>query len=176
MSKLIFLFLAPLLFASSVNTEVKWNENQLLTWSDFSGKIDSSSEYDAWTWSGFNYSYTWDVADGGPIVECEAYAFFDPSQSWVKKNKQSEELLRHEQVHFNISELHARYFKEKVDVYQFTMEVETEMEVIYNTTFEDLLAMQIQYDEETDHCKKKEEQVRWINFVNDELKRLVEYK
>lgn len=170
------LLLVPFILSSSAVTEIKWNAAQQLTWADFSGKIDTSSEYDAWTWSGFNYNYTWEVADGGPIVECDAYAFFDPTQSWVKKNKMSDELLRHEQVHFNISEMHARIFKEKVDLYPFSMEVESEIELIYNTTFEALLAMQIQYDEETDHCKIKDEQLRWTNFINDELKRLEENK
>ena len=42
-----------------------------------------------------------------------------------------------------------------------------------DTVFQELLAMQIQYDEETDHCKIKDEQLRWTNFVNDELNLLL---
>lgn len=167
--RVLLLLLVPFILSSSAVTEIKWDATQPLKWSDFSGKIDASSEYDAWTWSGFNYTYTWEVADGGPMVECDAYAFFDPAQSWVKKNKMSDELLRHEQVHFNISELHARLFLEKVDSYIFTMEVDAEIEEIYNSTFEALLEMQSQYDEETDHCKNKEEQERWTNYIDASL-------
>lgn len=165
----LLLLLVPFILSSSAVTEIKWNATQPLKWSDFSGKIDAASEYDAWTWSGFNYTYTWEVADGGPIVECDVYAFFDPAQSWVKKDKMSDELLRHEQVHFNISELHARLFKEKVDSYPFSMEVESEIQQFYDMTFERLLDMQMQYDDETDHGKIKDEQERWAGYVDAAL-------
>lgn len=170
------LFLLPYFIYISNSTEIKWNESTPLVWGDFSGEIDSASEFHAWTWSGFKYSYTWDIADGGPIVECTAYGFFDPAQSWVKKKKKSDELLKHEQGHFNISELYSRIFEERISLHNFSYEVEQDIDTIYKATFQELLDMQIKYDLETEHYKNKEEQLRWENWIKSELKRLKEFE
>jgi hypothetical protein len=170
------LFLLPYFFTFIQGSEIKWNESTPLIWEDFSGNIDSESEFDAWTWSGFKYSYTWEIVDGGPAVECTAYGFFDPSQSWVKKKKKSTELLKHEQQHFNISELHSRYFEERIASHTFSYEVEQEIDSIYKVTFQELLDAQIEYDSETEHYKNKEEQLSWENWIKSELERLKEFE
>lgn len=170
------LFLLPYFITFVQGTEIKWNESAPLVWEDFSGTVDTASEFHAWTWSGFKYSYTWEIADGGPIVECSAYGFFDPAQSWVKTKKESDELLKHEQGHFNISELYSRYFEERINAFTFSYEAEHEIDSIYNITFQELLDMQVKYDLETEHYKNKEEQLRWENWIKAELKRLKEFE
>lgn len=170
------LFLLPYFFSFAENSEIKWNESTLLIWENFSGEIDSESEFDAWTWSGFKYSYAWEITDGGPLVECSAFGYFDPTLSWVKKKKKTDILLKHEQVHFDISELHGRYFEERMNSFTFSNEVEQEVDSIYNVTYQELLDMQVKYDTETDHHKNKEEQLRWENWIKSELMRLKEFE
>lgn len=170
------LFLLPYLIYLSNVTEVKWNESTPLTWSNFSADIDSESEYDAWTFSGFNYTYTWKRMDGAISVECSAFGYFDPTLSWVKKNKQSDELLKHEQLHFDISELYSRYFEQRMKAFRFSNDVASEVDSIYTVTFDELLNTQIKYDEETNHYHNKTEQNRWEKFVKMELEKLKEFE
>ena len=151
---------------------VEWQAEQPLTWADFSGDIDTESPYDAWTWSGINYVYSWFYEGDDIKIDLNAYAFFDPAQSWVKNGEKSAELLAHEQLHFDISEMHCRYFEEAVHDFDFTENVEAELDSIYNVYFDQLLATQIKYDEESEHYQNAEGQMHWNNFVASELKRL----
>lgn len=52
------------------------------------------------------------------IVEIEISALFHRDESWMKKegnNEYTEYVLNHEQRHFDITEIHARIFKERLD-------------------------------------------------------------
>lgn len=151
---------------------IEWNPQRALAWTDFSGKPDPKSSFDAWTYAGLNYSYSWYYSGNEIKVDLETYAYFDPAQSWVKKGKMSADLLEHEQIHFDIAELHVRYFKETVHSFQFTKNIESEIDSLYDSIFERMLAMQIKYDAETDHYKNKEGQTKWAQFMKEELQRL----
>ncbi|MBI3133697.1 MAG: DUF922 domain-containing protein [Bacteroidetes bacterium] len=168
----LFFVLLLLSFQSDKSTDiVEWNSQTPLRWHDFSGNIDEQSPYDAWTFSGFNYTYTWNYNGDEIVVAADAYAFFDPAQSWVKTGKMTPELLAHEQLHFDISEMHARYFKDRIAGFEFTENVEAEVDSIYEVTFAALLETQLVYDEETEHHKNKEGQLRWHQRVHNELNR-----
>jgi hypothetical protein len=168
------------LFSFQLDEEVEdigiiWRSERPLTWKDFSGKVDSESPYDAWTYSGIWYVYSWYYDNNTIRPDLNAMAYFDPEQSWIKKGKMTPELLAHEQQHFNISELHCRYFQERVDKCTYTLNVEAEIDSIYAVVHEAMLAMHIKYDEETDHFRNLEGQKKWNQFISDELKRLQEY-
>ena len=171
-----FFFLLPLFYFYFQSNEIKWTKSNPLTWENFSGEIDTSSQFEAWTWSGFRYTYSWKRMDVTIFVDCTAYAFFDPAQSWIKKLKKSDELLKHEQVHFDISELFSRYFEERIAMHDFSNQVEHEIDSIYNVTFQELLDAQVKYDTDTEHYRNKEEQKRWEEFVHSELVRLKEFE
>ncbi|MBL7900301.1 MAG: hypothetical protein JNJ99_17320 [Crocinitomicaceae bacterium] len=177
------LLLSPVIFLFSFIAEEEENTNELtwsadrpLLWSDFTGDVDRSSSFDAWTYSGINYVYTWYYDDNNKIkADINAWAYFDHSQSWVKRSAISEELLQHEQLHFDIAELHCRYFLEASLNYTYTENVEAEIDSIYNVYFEKMLSTQIDYDMATDHFRNKEEQIKWNQHVHSELDRLIEY-
>ncbi len=154
---------------------IQWASDRPLTWKDFSGKVDSESSFDAWTYSGISYVYSWYYQDDNIRPDLNAWSYFDPEQSWIKKGKMTPELLVHEQQHFNIAELHCRYFEERVDKFTYTLNVEAEIDSIYGVVYEEMLAMQITYDEETDHFRNLEGQTKWNQFISDELKRLEQY-
>ena len=156
--------------------ELTWSEDRPLIWSDFTGDADRSSSFDAWTYAGINYVYTWFYDDNNQIrADINAWAYFDHSQSWVKRSAVSKELLEHEQLHFDIAELHCRYFLEASLNYTHTENVEAEIDSIYTVYFEKMLSAQIDYDMATDHFRNKEEQMKWNQHVHSELNRLIEY-
>lgn len=148
---------------------ITWENYRPLTWNDFIADIDESSPYDAWTWSGINYTYTWKNESGNIVVALDAFAFFDPLKSWVKQDLATEELLAHEQLHFDISEMYCRRFENAIKAFSFTENVEMEVDSIYQAHFNQLLAAQTEYDELSDHHANQQGQAYWEKYVHDEL-------
>jgi len=156
--------------------EIVYSSNRPLTWTDFKGKPDDSSPHEAWTWSGISYSYSWTMSERGTVfLDYSVYAYFDMNQSWIKKGKQTDELLRHEQVHFDITELHARYFRAKLVDFEFTKNADAEVDSIYKTIDQSKANMVVQYDKETEHSRNKSKQNRWGSFVKGELDKFADY-
>lgn len=174
--KLLLLLFLPLTIVQSENKELRWSANVPLTWDNYTALPVETSELDAWTYSGFRYEYNWSESEGGISWTLRAHSFFDPAQSWVKKNRKGPDLLAHEQLHFNIAELHCRYFKEKCANFNFTSNIEAELKGIYDEVFAALLQAQLDYDAESDHYKDKEGQAVWNEFVAEEMARLDKYK
>jgi hypothetical protein len=178
---LTILFSTVLLFSFKSDeeenaNELTWDAERPLVWEDFTAEPDKQSSYDAWTFSGINYVYNWYYNDQNQIeAEVNAWAYFDHAQSWVKKKSISEELLAHEQLHFDIAELHCRYFLEAADHFTYTENVEAEIDSIFNVYFKQMLSTQIDYDIATDHFRNKEEQIKWNNQVHAEMDRLSNY-
>ena len=100
----------------------------------------------------------------------EIFTFFDPRESWVKSEKKSADLLKHEQLHFDIAELFARRLKKRLDKAPFTTdnyqrltddifaEVLNEMDVIHN-----------RYDHETRHGIELKIQHKWSTMIERKL-------
>ena len=73
-------------------------------------------------------------------LDFEVNAFFYPNESWYKPDVCNNLILSHEQLHFDITELHARKFRQMVSNTRFTNKIRSEMNLHYNTeedSFED---------------------------------------
>ena len=158
-------------------TKISWNENRPLKWTDFTGNIDRTSEHRAVTYSGIEYNYSFSIsAEGEVSVEAEIGCFFIQEYSWSYHDSQTKELLKHEQLRFDISELHARKMRKRVAEYDFTEDAENEMAIIYAEVMQELMDMQVKYDEETNHSKNTEKQKEWNALIQSELNALSDYK
>lgn len=89
-----------------------------LVWTDFIGEIDRTSPYFAHTQWNLNYRFgnVQFRGDTAVIGSFELKLELDPSKSWLKKDKATDELLIHEQGHFDcgllcMNELLATYKK-----------------------------------------------------------------
>lgn len=150
---------------------LQWNPERPLTWKDFKGKADPESTYDAWTYFGISYVYSWYYQDDLIRPDLNAWAYFDPEQSWIKKEKATPELLAHEQIHFDIAEYYCRIFCARVYTFEsYNLNVEAQMDSIYAATHIDMMNMQQKYDQETDHFNNKAAQAEW----NSSIKHLLE--
>ena len=141
---------------------------QPLAWGDFRGVEPAlSGSADAAT----VYAVTWMVRCSAAGFESDAIAHFFPRRSWVKTSvlldsHSSGQLLRHERLHFDVGEVYARtmrrYFmtayrpcdRGGVDVQARAWEFE-----------KGSLAVQSQYDEETDNGRNPLAQGRWEDLV-----------
>lgn len=155
---------------------INWTADKNLSWSDFAGEPNSSSQYHASTQSGVQYGSSWSGSGGEVTLAFQVFAYFDPNRSWVKPWKGTDRLLEHEQLHFDISELHARKLKQALSTFNFTKRHEREVKVLFQENTDQRNAMQAQYDLETDHMVNREAQIKWEQYIHEELEKLAEYQ
>lgn len=153
-----------------------WQEHRAIDWTDFKGVPNLTSPYDAEANSGVRYTYTFATRGSTTQVNFEVHSFFNAEQSWIKSQKQTDFLLEHEQLHFDISELHARKLKKAFGEYQFSKSPKKEIEKIFNKINKERAEMQVKYDHESDHSKNKLAQAKWKTFVKAELSTLSRYQ
>lgn len=177
--KRIPILLATLLgFYSTAFTQPKdckdcivWRADRPLTWSDFKGRPSASSPNKAMTDSGISIAFN---CDGG-IPEVILGCYFKPGTSWTKTTD-SDRLLAHEQLHFDITELFTRKLRKQLAQLGTDCQlIHKEIGRLYDRNYEAYAAFQAKYDKETRHSILEDEQLRWEKLVADELRSLEEF-
>lgn len=140
---------------------ISWTDSVRLSWKDFQGTPNSNSDAAAVTASGISYEFNATVKGGEVFVDYRVNSYFYPLKSWYNKELGDPQVLRHEQLHFDITELHTRKMRDVLSQMKFTEEVRKEIKSVYKKTLEDLQRMQKQYDAETDFSRNPEQQKRW---------------
>ena len=148
-----------------------WTEEIKLRWSDFQGIPDSTSSGLAGCASTLEAIGFWD--NGLPnfkVTNC-----FNKIHSWAKDTA-SNDLLKHEQLHFDIAEIHARKLRKTIDSLRF---VNVDDMNVYSDRIEYILdlrdSVNIQYDTETAHSIYRLKQKEWEEKITNLLKELDDY-
>ena len=146
--------------------------NRKLNWSDFKGTPDANSSY--WAYTGYLVRYRYeDVKISGDMVSIgnfEVTVELDPSKTWAKKDKTSDELLIHEQGHFDIGILCGREMLATFKRTSFERSnYRDQIQSIFREILKKYIEMGHQYDSETDHFRNKKEQERWNALISDKL-------
>ena len=109
---LIFLYLIHFDFFRwiSLSNCIIWNENRKTQFDDFRAEPDYSSEMNIVFYHGF-YLYS------TPFNKPKVIAFFDKDESWIKDTTKFNfrELLRIQQMAFNLTEVYARKCNAEID-------------------------------------------------------------
>lgn len=150
-----------------------WSDTSKLKWSDFKGGIPFG-----------NIGYKKATIASEVVAECVDYTddcvpvfvvktFCDRMNSWViEKN---DEILKHEQGHFDIAEIFARRIRKKFYCYNKMKECDMEK---YSQTFskllEELALTQKLYDKEVNFSE--EYTLEWYKKIESELNELKDYK
>jgi len=156
---------------------VLWQEALQLHWKDFKGDPKPDVDAVAITASGITFGYSvtrsqTEVVDANFTIE----AHFYPDHSWYKKGRVTDVVLNHERFHFNITELFARKFRQRISQTRFTNDIKQEADAIYQAINEELRTMQKRYDKETNYSMDIEVQKQWQLKIEEELKALSKYK
>jgi hypothetical protein len=170
---LIFVFTVPVL--AQENEKVSWDKEKSLNWSDFKASPKKHLPYKANTNSGLSFSWNSTESSSGIVLNYEVGSNFYPYRSWVKEIEEVEYLLAHEQLHFNITELHARKLRKALENYKPSGKMKKELDVIYSEIEKQRRQMQTQFDKETKHSINKEAEFKWRQFVKQELEKLSDY-
>jgi predicted secreted Zn-dependent protease len=102
---------------------------------------------------------------------------FYPNQSRVKKSEQHRyELLEHEQLHFDISEVYARRLRKEFALSRLNyFNLKKQSEKIFNVVYKTYIQRQKDYENETDFSLNKQMQIVWKNTIKEELTFLKEF-
>lgn len=150
---------------------INWQNGSELNWKSFKAKAPKSSSYKALSAVGISAGMS--LENGN--LELTVQSYFEPKESWTKE-KESEYLLNHEQMHFNISEIHARRLRKEYLNADWTLKnFKTNFSKLLKQQLAEENKMQEAYDSETNHSIVNEEQARWDKFVKKELKSLEKY-
>lgn len=162
---------SPKSTANSKEKRILWMENQYPTWSDYKGKPKNNGMV-AETSTIIEISFG--VKNG--VVFTKVNCAFLPLNSWVHDKQKSDYILKHELLHFDITELYARKLRKR-----FASEIKTEKDYpkinkIYREIISEWQNKQQQYDGETNHSINKDAQILWNEEIANELELMLDYK
>ncbi len=177
MLRFLLIFSLFFVFKSDTIQELSWTENYKLTWEDFKGKPNQETDAVAITASGLTFSYSINktpqkVHSFKTLVK----AHFYPEHSWCKKEMVDDHILKHEQLHFDITELHARKFRKRITTLKPTLDLNEKLNDLHQEINKELAAFQDTYDTQTDNSINKEAQLNWQKEVAKQLKALEKFK
>jgi hypothetical protein len=156
---------------------ISWAETRPLTWSDFEATPKPKSGSVALTASGITFGYSLKTMDA-KIIDFETWvdAHFYPEKSWYLKDKADRAILKHEQLHFDITELHVRQFRKAISELKVSQKIKVQLETLQQAINAEANDMQKRYDKETEHSMNREIQKKWEDFVAMELSKYEAYK
>lgn len=128
----------------------RWQE---LSWDDFQGFQKPFTRFDAGISSNVYLEFD------SSLQQYIAYAGQNNQKSYKKTSSISDNLLKHEQYHFNITEVHARIMNQYLENNFSNSEGDhlNQLQSVKNK----LSHMQNKYDQETNHSLKHDMQSRW---------------
>jgi len=172
---------------------IEWRSDRPLSWDDFEGAVprDADAVRVASTASSLAWSYAYEIewSQRGcmySIVKLESVARFLPDRSWVRPGHRTDEILEHEQGHFDIAQIYNEQFKAATrDLIGSAMQcngqserkaaraVESEIAQLVGSTYEEVWSQyqlrQETYDSETRHGIDREAQSRWTRTIAESL-------
>ena len=176
MLRYLLLILFLLGFQKS-NESIPWSESYRLQWTDFKGSPNKNSDAVAITASGLTFSFSTRTTKTKLVdYTANVEAHFYPKQSWCKRGLVDEIVLAHEQLHFDITELHARKFRKKLDARSFSLDIKKELNEIQLSINRELKEFQNKYDTESDFSRNTEAQKQWQILVEQQLNNLSDYR
>lgn len=163
-----------LLFVGAKDADILyWNASQRLSWNDFAGEPRFDYEgVSALTSSGIVHYKG--CQDG--IINYRVRAYFERKESWVKEEALTTHHLRHEQLHFDITELFARKLRKALSEREFKCGQEAEFEFFVSAFLENWRNEQQKYDLLSRHSMDKTIQKEWYYKVAMELSLLDSFK
>lgn len=163
---LYIIFLLPVISGNTID----WEDDLPLQWSDFRGEADHSSDHAAVTY------YEIHCANSYPVpgkVNYEITAKFNKEKSWVKTDsRNNDELLAHEQLHFDMAECSARILRMLLNTPVESTQCNDRFIHLRDSVQFSWAELQNEYDEETAHGTMQLTQQLWEERIGSTLNEL----
>lgn len=145
---------------------IAWQDGAMLSWDMFRGAAEKDNPHHAQTHCMLDAS----VKNIDNSIYIEVRAYFLPSRSWTRV-RDDRALLLHEQLHFDITELHARILRKRlVDAFR----QDRDLALIFEQSFDEVNAalqkMQDEYDRESHHGTRAKLQRLWQRKIEASLR------
>lgn len=169
------LFAAFLSFFTVLKAQVTdtllWQSERVLNWSDYKGIPDGESHYSALTHAEIRYK----VSMQRSLAKFDFATFFFKKTSWTK-HTQDPLLLKHEQIHFDIAELHKRQFIQLLYNRQFSYNgFEKEVKKLGDSVNMARHRMDDAFDADVSNMRDNMKINRWHKQIGEALNRLQTY-
>jgi hypothetical protein len=153
---------------------IKWQEDRPLKWKDFKGKTKPTPGFGiATTVTTFHYELLRQQDEWSIHIDVIFYC----NQSWRHPRYNPPDVLRHEQLHFDISEIYGRkLFKAFREMRGEGRLNYRNAQRVYNRLYEDFGRYQDLYDDETGASTNGPMQRYWHRKIQRELSELQDYK
>ena len=155
---------------------ITYRDYNKLKWSDFKADAPKNSPFSASVSSGMSYKWSYSTSAG--IIDFQ-YAIDSKlyrNLSWSIYKEEKEEVLKHEQLHFDITELFTRKFRQALAEYVVKRNIRKDVANIYEAIEKERVTMQLLYDKETNHSINKDSQLAWETKVSKLLAEYDEFK
>ena len=142
---------------------IPWSSSRPLTWADYRGAADLSTDAMAMT----VYLLGYETECNGDHFSAAVTTTFQPDRSWVRTTiletaARATRLLEHEQLHFDLSELHARRLRQCLAGLKDACAMEKkDLDALVTKRVRDITSTQLQYDRETDFGRDTRAQAKW---------------
>ncbi|TXF79649.1 DUF922 domain-containing protein [Chryseobacterium sp.] len=158
--------------------KIFWKEGAPLVWENFQG-IKNETGGDnvvAYTYCGWMYTGM-KSTNPNARIDIKLQTVFSPEKSWKDPLKINEEVLNHEQKHFDIAELFARKLRKEIaEKIKTSRDFDRYFKPLYNRYFADYQKFQDRYDGETRHGTNKEKQLEFNTYIAAELNKYQQYQ
>jgi len=157
--------------SSFAAAEISWQKDKKLTWDDFRGAVPRNAEEQtaAATFCGIGFE-TNTITNNNSNLKIRVYNTFYLNNSWARPEEMNDDVLAHEQGHFDLCELYTRKLRERMS--EVKVDVNTlkpMLRKIYEQLQEEYKNRQEAYEEETAHGINLNEQQRWKRILEREL-------
>jgi hypothetical protein len=157
----------------SIDDPIVWSKEKTLSWNDFQASAPKLDSHIALSRVEIQYESSVDKAGK---MTMEIKAVFIKGQSWVKQDRKSESILKHEQYHFNLTELWARKLRRDITSKKWSNKTfEKEFNSMFKKHMAQTLKEQLRYDNETNHSQLSDKQTNWEQEIDKELVSLKSY-
>jgi hypothetical protein len=157
---------------NTVSGMISWSADRRLSWDDFRAAPDTLNPHHAVTAANLAVDANCSSSKFNYTVKC----VFIATESW-SKNKKSEKLLHHEQLHFDLTEVHARMLRKKLQSLGTSCpSANARLTETVNKAFANWKTEQDKFDEVSRHGLDASVTAYWEASINKRLKQLEKFK
>lgn len=142
-------------YSNAGNQDILWSGSASVSWEAYQQIETTTEHYDAVTATAIDFSYT--QMESQILIEIQA--IFDTQESWVKASAKTDQLLNHERLHFDITEVYAR--KLRFMIQNNELNSVNDLNTYYDVVMRDLIFAQEEYDMVSHHALNRDGQSEW---------------
>lgn len=166
--------------------ELPWSPDRPLTWDDFKGQPpDNVGPEAAFIRYRLSYQYRWTVTQDpktgkwrATVSSLKVTNTMVRSKSWVDPARKTDELLKHEQGHFDINEVYRRILEQKLKglvgkgdtAEEAADDLNRKMKTMFDKVWKKAEEVQKQYDNDTEHGQNVQKQRAWEQKIRSWLR------